>query len=157
MSLHLSALNQQDGAFGEAVVHFGVVFFFEAGSEEGGEGVVEACFEATHVFLDEFVACHVALAVDEFDEEFALCEGEFLEFGVVDGLELFFLLLEVGILLFLGGKGVHVGDGLINGLANFAGDGIDLLDVVGYLVVFLGLGFVFEDEIREHVVVGEEE
>ena len=75
MILHLSALNQQYGSFGESVVHVGVIFFLEAGTEEGGKSIVEACFEATHVFLDEFVACHVTLAVDEFDEEFALGEG----------------------------------------------------------------------------------
>ena len=75
MILHLSALNQQYDSFGESVVHVGVIFFLEAGTEEGGKGIVEACFETTHVFLDEFVACHVTLAVDEFDEEFALGEG----------------------------------------------------------------------------------
>ena len=75
MILHLSALNQQYGSFGQSVIHFRIIFFLEAGTEEGGKGIVEACFEATHVFLDEFVACHVTLAVDEFDEEFALGEG----------------------------------------------------------------------------------
>ena len=75
MILHLSALNQQYGSFGQSVIHVRIIFFLEAGTEEGGKGIVEACFEATHVFLDEFVACHVTLAVDEFDEEFALGEG----------------------------------------------------------------------------------
>ena len=153
MRLHLSALNQQDGAFGESVVHFGVVLLFQTGAEEGGEGVVEACLEAAHVFLDEFVARHVALAVDEFDEEFALCEGEFLESGVVLRLQFLLLLLHVGIFLFLGGQRVHVGDGLVDCGLNLACEGIDFLDVVGYLVVFSGLCGTLEGEFLEHVEV----
>ena len=149
----MSALDEQDGSFGEAVVHFGVVLFLEAGSEEGGEGVVEACLEGAHVFLDEVVAGHVALAVDELDEEFALREGEFLEPWVVEGFELLLLLLQVGIFLFFGGQGVHVGDGLVDGCLYFAGYGVDFLDVVGDFVVLACLGGVLEDEFLEDVEV----
>ena len=97
-TLHLTGLDEEDAAFGETVVDIGVVLFLQTGAEEGGEGVVEDSLETTHIGANEFEGGLVALAVDEFDEEFALRESQFLESWRVEFLEFFFCLFHILVL-----------------------------------------------------------
>ena len=78
--------------------------------------------------LDEFIARHAALAVDQLDEELTLIEGQVLHLRFHIFLEFLLDSLEVGLLLLLG-QGLHVFVGLDDRGRYILGVGIDLLDV----------------------------
>jgi len=61
-----------DDALGEFVVTLWIVFFLEACLEGPGEYLVEGGTGRSHECLDDLVARLVALAVNQFDEEFSL-------------------------------------------------------------------------------------
>ena len=71
-TLYLSGFDHQHDAFRKTVHALGIVFFLQRGAEAPGEYLPEASTQRPHEGLDHVVARGMALAVDEFDEQFAL-------------------------------------------------------------------------------------
>ena len=78
--------------------------------------------------MDELVARHAALAVDQLDEKLPLIEGQVLHLRFHVFFEFLLDSLEVGLLLLLG-QGLHVFVGLDDRGRYILGVGIDFLDV----------------------------
>ena len=79
MTLQFPGFYQQDAAFCKAIIHIGIILFFEAGTEERSESVPHSRLERTDILLNELVGSVARLTVNQLDEQFALGEGQFLQ------------------------------------------------------------------------------
>lgn len=146
----LSALYEQDDAFGQGIVACRVVFLLEAGAEQGGKRLVEAGTEGAEEGFHQVVAGRAGLSVHQLYQQLALCEGEFLHAGHVLFLQALFDPLQV-FLPFLRRKGLEVFVGFDDDLVHLLGDGQYLLDVAHQAVVLRTRPFVLELERLEDV------
>ena len=129
---------------GVLLVFVGVVAGLEAGAEEFAESLPESCPEGAQEGLQDAVAVLVGLAVDEFDEHFALALGHLLHLRLVLIKQLFLKAFEVGLLLFLSLVGIDILIGLEQRRTDEFGIGQRLLDVADGFPVVLLLGLVTE-------------
>ena len=129
---------------GVLLVLVGMVALLETGTKEFAEGLPEAGPEGAQEGLQDAVAVLVGLAVDEFDEHFALALGHLLHLRLVLIKQLFFKAFEIGLLLFLSLVGIDILIGLEQRRADEFGIGQRLLDVADGLPVVLFLGLVAE-------------
>ena len=146
----LSALYEQDDAFGQGIVACRVVFLLEAGAEQGGECLVEAGTKWAEEGFHQVVAGRAGLSVHQLYQQLALCKGEFLHAGHVLFFQALFDPLQV-FLPFLGRKGLEVFVGFDDDLVHFLGDGQYLLDVAHQAIVLRARPFVLELERLEDV------
>jgi len=130
LSSEYALIVEADDTLGECIVgiRLGTVSSLEAGTCDTGEDLPGPSLEASEEGLDELVARHAALSVDQLDEELPLIEGQVLHLRFHIFLEFLLDSLEVGLLLLLG-QGLHVFVGLDDRGRYILGVGIDLLDV----------------------------
>ena len=116
----------------------------ETRAEKFTEGLPETCPERSQESLQDAIAALVGLAVDEFDEQFALVLGHFIHLRLVLLEEFFLKPREVGLFLLLGLIGVNVLIGLEQRAADEFGVGQRLLDIAHHLPILLLLSLVAE-------------
>ena len=61
--LELSAFYQQNNPFGKRIISSRVILFFQTGTEQCGESLIETCFKRSHEGFYQFVTRGIGLAV----------------------------------------------------------------------------------------------
>ena len=152
-SSNLPTLHLLHDALGEAVNAFGVVFFFERRAVEPRESLIETGFHRAENGLDEAVGSAVALAIDEFDEEFSLRIGQFLHARRVSFLDVGLDEFQMLVASFFVGQSLEIFVGLADDLVTFLRNRQHFFHVIDEAVVLLSLLLVFEGRGRINVDV----